>query len=86
MELCAPVEFSLVCFRLRDSNEVNLRWMDAINRTGKVFVSHTMLNGQFVIRMAIGNYAIDWDFLEKAWAVIAEQAGAVTAGQTYIAG
>ena len=77
IELCATVLFSLVCLRLQGSNERNQQWMEAINRSGKVFVSHTMLNGQFVVRFAIGNYFIDWAYLDQAWSVLEQCAGQV---------
>jgi hypothetical protein len=69
-ELMAPVPFSTVCFRWRpaelarraDAPEVaevidaaNTAIMDAVNRTGEVFLSHTRLAGRFAIRVAVGN-------------------------------
>jgi aromatic-L-amino-acid/L-tryptophan decarboxylase len=69
-EVVAPVPFSLVCFRLRDSDEANRRLMDGLNGTGKVFVSHTVLNGQFVLRLAIGNIKTTRDDIVFAWDLI----------------
>lgn len=71
-ELCAPRTTSLVCFRLRplagDTAEQtdgrNRRLLDAANRTGRVYLTHTTLpaatpDGEpgpshFVLRMAVG--------------------------------
>lgn len=59
-EIVAPHPFSLVCFRTRpapgeDSNEWNRRLVSAVNARGPVFLSHTVLNGRYTIRMAIGS-------------------------------
>ena len=69
-ERLAPVPFSTVCFRYRPTtlagredegdvpdllDDLNTRLMDAVNRTGEVFLSHTRLRDRFTIRLAIGN-------------------------------
>ena len=36
-------------------DERNARIMDAVNRTGEVFLSHTRLDGRFTIRLSVGN-------------------------------
>jgi aromatic-L-amino-acid decarboxylase len=56
-ELSAPVLFSLVCFRYRGSDEENRALLERVNASGKAFLSGTVLRGQFVLRMAIGNVA-----------------------------
>ena len=55
-EVSAPVPFSLVCFRHRSDNAFNQRLLSEINSSGKAFLSHTVLNGRFVLRFAIGNF------------------------------
>ncbi|MEJ7606048.1 MAG: pyridoxal-dependent decarboxylase [Bryobacteraceae bacterium] len=54
-ELAAPVTLSLVCFRYRGTNDQNLELMNRINSSGVAFLSHTVLLGNFVIRLAYGN-------------------------------
>ena len=54
-ELCAPRPFSLVCFRLEGSDEENEAIMERVNDSGEIFLSHTKLDGRFVLRLAIGN-------------------------------
>ena len=84
-ERLAPVPFSTVCFRWhpagRDLDEVaideaNAAIMDAVNRTGEVFLSHTRLAGRFTIRVAIGNLRTEPRHLERAWTLLREAAGA----------
>jgi aromatic-L-amino-acid/L-tryptophan decarboxylase len=69
-ELCAPVPLSLVCFRLRDTDEANRALMDKINASGEVFLSHTALHGRLVLRLAIGNHTTTREHVAKAWQLI----------------
>jgi aromatic-L-amino-acid decarboxylase len=73
-ELVAPVHFALVCFRCKGSDEENQKLLDAINATGKTFLSHTVLDGRFVIRFAIGNFATTQDDIDEVWALIQRSA------------
>jgi aromatic-L-amino-acid decarboxylase len=65
-EVVAPVHFSLVCFRLKDSDDRNRELLDRINSGGD-FLSHTVLNGRFVIRLAIGNLRTTEEDLRGVW-------------------
>lgn len=69
-ELAAPVPFSLVCFRHRGGNGLNQRLLAAVNSTGSAFLSHTVLDGRFVLRCAIGNYLTTEDDIHQTWALI----------------
>jgi aromatic-L-amino-acid decarboxylase len=69
-EVVAPVPFSLVCFRKRGPDEPNRAIMDAVNATGKAFLSHTVLNGRFVMRLAIGNIRTTREDLVLAWELV----------------
>lgn len=53
-ELSAPRPFSLVCFRLAGSDETNEALLERVNTTGEVFLSHTRLDGRYVLRLAVG--------------------------------
>jgi len=71
-ELCAPVPFSLVCFRYRASNEMNQQLLTKINASGKAFLSHTVLNGRFVLRFAIGNFQTTEEDVRETWKLVCE--------------
>ncbi len=78
-EVCAPVPFSLVCFRHRSGNEVNQRLLAEINASGVAFLSHTMLNERFVLRFAIGNFQTGESDVRRTWELIQQLAGALAA-------
>ena len=82
-ERLAPVPFSTVCFRWRPAGRdledaaldtANAAIMDAVNRTGEVFLSHTRLGGRFTIRLAVGNLRTEPRHVERAWALLGEAA------------
>jgi aromatic-L-amino-acid/L-tryptophan decarboxylase len=76
-ELSAPVPFSLVCFRHRSNNAFNQRLLAEINATGKAFLSHTVLNGAFVLRFAIGNFQTTEQDIRNTWSLIQKTAQAL---------
>ncbi len=71
-ELAAPVPLSLVCFRHRAGDEFNRRLLEEINASGKAFLSHTVLNGKFVLRFAIGNFQTQEADILDTWTLIQE--------------
>ncbi len=60
IELLAPPSFSVVVFRKKGTDEDNMRLLERINESGKLFVSHTKLRHKYGIRVAIGNGATEW--------------------------
>jgi len=66
-EVCAPRHFSLVCFRRDGSDAENEALLERVNATGEVFLSHTRLDGRFVLRLAIGNARTTQDDVRLAW-------------------
>lgn len=76
-ELMAPVPFSTVCFRFNpkdktddELNILNEILLERINESGKLFLSHTKLNGKFVIRLTIGSIRHERRSVEEAWKLI----------------
>ncbi len=74
----APTPFSVVCFRahpknINDEDELNAlneKLLDEINKTGKLFLSNTKLNGKFVIRIAISSIRTQEEHVKKAWELV----------------
>jgi aromatic-L-amino-acid decarboxylase len=73
-EVCAPRLFSLVCFRRDGGDEENERLLERVNASGEVFLSHTRLDGRFVLRLAIGNARTIEDDVRLAWDVLRREA------------
>ena len=70
MELAAPHPLSLVCFRVKGSDELSRELMERVNAGGLAFLSHTVLNGRFVIRLAIGNVRTTRADIQRVWECI----------------
>ena len=66
-ELCAPRDFSLVCFRREGSDEENEAILERVNSGGEIFISHTRLNGRYVLRLAVGNERTTESDVQHAW-------------------
>ncbi|MBA3735546.1 MAG: hypothetical protein H0W90_10185 [Actinobacteria bacterium] len=44
--------------------------VEGVNRSGEAFLSHTRLNGRYVIRLAIGNERTTEDDVRRAWVAL----------------
>jgi aromatic-L-amino-acid/L-tryptophan decarboxylase len=76
-EIVAPRHFSLVCFRREGSDEDNERLLERANASGDVFISHTRLDGRYVLRFAVGNFRTTEDDVRFAWNVLRREASAL---------
>jgi len=74
-ERVAPVRFSVVCFRYKGSDDKNKRILEEVNAAGRMFLSHTVLNGKVVIRLAIGNLATTWEDVKEAFDALQQAIG-----------
>ncbi|MGB6984672.1 MAG: pyridoxal-dependent decarboxylase [Candidatus Aquilonibacter sp.] len=85
-ETMAPHPLSLVCFRYHPAgvdNEskletINAELLDRVNATGEMFVSHTKLDGRYVLRLAIGNLRTTRSDVEAAWAILQREAAGIS--------
>ena len=77
-ELMAPVTLNLVCFRhepkgIKDEkelNRINEALLNKINDTGQIYLTHTKLNGKYVLRMVIGQTNVEQRHVDAAWELI----------------
>ena len=76
-ERVAPHPFSLVVFRWAPAHldgpaqdAANERILEAANRGGQLFLSHTRLGGRTCLRVAIGNVRTTPAHVERAWDVL----------------
>ncbi|MFZ0391476.1 MAG: pyridoxal-dependent decarboxylase [Calditrichia bacterium] len=80
-EQMAPAPFSTICFRAhpeslspdKDLNRLNEELLQRVNASRQVFLSHTRLNGQFVLRLAIGNLQTREKHLLQAWEILQQE-------------
>lgn len=80
-ELMAPVTLSLVCFRYAPAGmpeeeiaRVNAAIMERVNNGGKAYLSHTKVNGKYMLRLAIGNIRTDREHITTAWSELRQAA------------
>jgi aromatic-L-amino-acid decarboxylase len=76
-ELAAPVPLNLVCFRHRAGDAANQQILDKVNSSGRIFLSHTKLDGKLTLRMSVGQTNTERRHVQSAWEVICEAAKAV---------
>jgi aromatic-L-amino-acid decarboxylase len=70
----APRHFSLVCFRRDGSDEENEALLERVNASGEAYLSHTVLDGRYVLRLAVGNARTTEDDVRRAWEVLKRSA------------
>lgn len=76
-EMIIPRVLNVVVFRYIDCSnpdEFNKELLDTVNASGKMYVSHTIINGKYAIRMVTGNTSIEMRHVESSWNQIVETA------------
>ena len=79
-ELLAPVPFNTICFRYVPSEDINIEQVNLLNEellrelnaSGKMFVTHTVLDGRYTIRIVIGQTNVTQKHVDNAWNLIRE--------------
>ena len=69
-ELAAPTVVSLVCFRHTDGNKASQRVLEAVNQSGRAYLTSTTLEGQLILRVAIGSPQTERRHIEDLWNLI----------------
>ncbi|CAN1294666.1 Tyrosine/DOPA decarboxylase 5 [Linum perenne] len=79
-EMVVPCHFSLVCFRMlppmgtQDTNDMNMKLLQSINKSGRVFMTHVVAGGIYMIRFAVGATLTETGHVVNAWKVVKEHA------------
>ena len=76
-DLAAPTPLSLVCFRHHGGDDVNQRIMDTVNASGRMYLTHTKLDGRLILRVAIGGTYTERRHVVRAWETIRAAADAM---------
>lgn len=84
-EILAPVKLNVVCFRYLPAgwqenkiNEINEKLNHLLNDSGKIYLTHTVLNGRYTLRMVTGQTNVTLEHVEKAWDLIKTTARSIT--------
>jgi glutamate/tyrosine decarboxylase-like PLP-dependent enzyme len=77
-ELLMPPPFALVCFRSvpppgRDADAWNRRLLGMVNARGPVFLSHTVVEEEYILRMAIGSARNTASAVRTAYDLLGEE-------------
>jgi aromatic-L-amino-acid decarboxylase len=81
-EILAPVPLNVVCFRYvpegvndpEHINTLNELLLKKINKTGKMYITHTRLGGKYTLRMVIGQTNVTRQHVDAAWGMIKDRA------------
>jgi aromatic-L-amino-acid decarboxylase len=83
-ELLAPVTMAVVCFRVAPRgfrqqsdealNDFNRRLVEAVNATGRAYLTHTTLRGRIAMRLAVGNVLTEESHLARVFELIKTEA------------
>jgi aromatic-L-amino-acid decarboxylase len=69
-ELLREPKLNLVCFALRAGNESTRSLLHALNASGGIYLTHTVINGKFLLRCAIGGTFTEQRHVEHAWTLM----------------
>ena len=66
-ELAVPPPLNLVCFRHVGGDEINRSLLERLNRSGELYLTHTVLDGQYTLRLCVGQTYTQARHVEQAW-------------------
>jgi aromatic-L-amino-acid decarboxylase len=69
-ELAKPRSLNLICFRKRVSDDDNRRLLERLNLSGQLFMSHTVIDNRYTLRLCVGQTYTTRRHVEAAWAHI----------------
>jgi aromatic-L-amino-acid/L-tryptophan decarboxylase len=72
--LAAPAPLNLVCFVHRAGDEFNRQLLDRLNSTGRLYLTHTVLEGRYVLRFCVGQTHTQARHVRAAWELIQQTA------------
>lgn len=68
---------NLVCFRHRAGDDASAVMLERLNASGEIFLTHTRLDGRYVLRLSVGQTRTERRHVERAWSLISAAADAV---------
>jgi aromatic-L-amino-acid/L-tryptophan decarboxylase len=83
-EILAPVVICVVCFRYiragcteNQINDLNEKLNHQLNDSGKLYLSHTVLNGNYTLRMVTAQTNVTLGHVKNAWQLIKDTASSL---------
>jgi len=76
-ELAVPPPLNLVCFRHRGGDEINQKLMDGLNRSGALYLTHSVLHDRLTLRFCVGQTHTRRRHVLNAWRKIQDLAAAL---------
>ena len=73
-EIVAPVPLNLVCFKHKKGNEFNQKLHEEINRSGKLYITRTKINDEYILRFSIGQPTTTIEHVKNSWNLIVSTA------------
>ena len=62
-------------------DELNAKLLDAVNRSGEVFLSHTTIGGRYTLRLAVSHIRTTGTHVQLAWDVLRRELARLRAGK-----
>ena len=66
-QLFQPTSLNLICFQHCEGNEKSRQILEKLNASGKLFLTHMILDDTYVIRFALGAIRTEMRHIESAW-------------------
>ncbi|MBC7789203.1 MAG: aminotransferase class V-fold PLP-dependent enzyme, partial [Anaerolineae bacterium] len=73
-EIVAPTPLNLVCFRLRAGDDASRTLLEQLNLSGHLYLTHTQLDGRYVLRFCIAQTHTELHHVQEAWRRIQQAA------------
>ncbi len=67
LELAAPAPLNLVCFRHKGGDDPTRQLMETLNRSGELYLTHTILKDRFTLRFSVGQANTEERHVRRAW-------------------
>ncbi|MDZ7773690.1 MAG: aminotransferase class I/II-fold pyridoxal phosphate-dependent enzyme [Balneolaceae bacterium] len=89
-EMLAPVPLNALCLRFHPPHiddeekldELNRNLLEAVQRSGELFITHTTLDNRLALRVVCGNTRLEQRHVEIAWRVLRQTAQSQIGGNT----